>query len=232
MSTAVAGVVLHKVEQRSPQWDLLRSPLLTSTGACCIWSGWDVKEGRKKGSESTQRRDLRLSLCCARLTGQPQEEPFTRPSYMERGIEKETEAFDAYEAFSGRLVRRIGFVSRDDLAIGCSPDGLIGNIEGGCELKCPKTATHLGYIRDAQQYGPLWFPEDYIPQLRHHLYVTGADWWDFVSYDDRLPDGLRLFVRRMSREQALLPAYDVELRKFLGEVEREERSLRSLAEAA
>jgi hypothetical protein len=226
------SITIHDVEQRSEQWFALRLGLLTGTGSCLIWSGWDKKEGRKKGSESVQRRDLRLSITCELMTGEPQEENRQPTADMLRGIEKEQDAFDAYEMATGRAIRKVGFVSRSDLRIGCSPDGLIGDIEGGVELKCPKSATHLGYIRDASvnEFG---IPDDYVPQIRHNLYVTGAAWWDFVSFDDRLPAPLNLYIRRLHAAEAGLPQYDQETRAFLAEVERERAGLQKLiAEAA
>lgn len=221
------SITIHSCEQRTPEWFALRLGLLTGTGACLIWSGWEKREGRKKGSESVQRRDLRLRLTCERLTGESQEEPFQASPDMQRGVEKEEAAEAAYERRTGRAIRRVGFVSHNDLLIGCSPDGLIGDLEGGAELKCPKTATHVGYIRDAatSKFG---IPEEYIPQIRHNLYVTGAQWWDFVSFDDRLPGELGLFVRRLHRDDAGLSEYGAETMAFLAEVERECDSLREL----
>lgn len=224
----MTSATILNCDQRTPEWAAARLGRLTGTGSGCIWSGWSVKEGRKKGSESTQRRDLRIALAVERLTGESQEESFNLPSYMQRGIDQEQASFDAYELHVGRAVRRVGFISRDDLMVGCSPDGIVGDLEGGVEMKNPKTATHVGYIRDGQQFGAAWFPDDYIPQVRHNLYVTGAEWWDFVSFDSRLPEGLRLFVRRMTREQAGLEAYDAESRKFLAEVDAEGAALLAL----
>lgn len=225
------NVTIHDIDQRSDAWIRERIGRYCGSQAKLVWSGWDVKEGRKKGSESIQRRDLRLDIVCQRMTGESQEDTFTPPDYMQRGIDKEQAAFDAYELGAGRAVRRVGFVSRDDLMVGCSPDGLIGNIEGGCEMKCPKSATHLGYIRDSKANGPLWFPEEHIPQMRHNLFVTGAQWWDFVSFDDRLPPSLRLFVKRLLREQAGMEQYEKETRAFLKEIDDEILALQALAAA-
>lgn len=221
------NLTILDVEQRSDEWKAARLGRLTGTGALAIWSGWTVKEGRKKGSESVGRRDLRLALSCERLTGESQEDEFNLPNYMQRGVDKEGAAFDAYELHTGRAIRRVGFVSREDLLIGCSPDGLVGNIEGGVELKCPKTATHVGYVRDALacRFG---IPDDYVPQMRHNLYVTGAEWWDFVSFDDRLPGALGLYVRRLTRADADLSSYEKETQAFLAEVDRECAGLREL----
>lgn len=209
-------------EQRSDAWVAARLGRLTGTGACLIWSGWKKREGRTKGSESVQRRDLRLALTCERLTGESQDDPFTLPVYMQRGIDKEQDAFDAYEAMTGRAVRKVGFVSHNEVMVGCSPDGLIGDIEGGVELKCPKSATHLGYMRDGG------IPDEYLPQMRHNLWVTGAEWWDFVSFDDRLPGALGLFVRRLHRDDARLDEYTAETHAFLAEVDKECDGLRKL----
>lgn len=216
------NVTILDCEQRSDVWIAARIGRLTGTGAGRIWSGWDVKEGRKKGSESTQRRDLRLMLSCERITGQSQEEDFKLSPDMQRGIDQEQEAFDAYELETGRAIRRVGFVAHNELPIGCSPDGLIGSIEGGVELKNPKTATHVGYVRDGV------IPEEYIPQLRHNIYVTGAAWWDFVSRDSRLPGRLGLFIRRLYAKDADLARYHDETTKFLDETEHEYSALRQL----
>jgi hypothetical protein len=30
-------------------------------------------------------------------------------------------------------------------------------------------------------------PSDYLGQITHNLWITGAQWCDFVSFDDRFP---------------------------------------------
>jgi hypothetical protein len=73
-----------------------------------------------------------------------------------------------------------------------------------------------------------------VPQATHEMWVTGAEWYDFCSYDDRLPEGLQFFCVRVYRSEfkAELAAYEVELPKFLAEVDAEVESLRKLRSAA
>ena len=49
--------------------------------------------------------------------------------------------------------------------------------------------------------------------------VTGRQWCDFVSFDPRLPDDLQLFVVRLERDQEYIEAMEVEVQKFLSEVD-------------
>jgi hypothetical protein len=72
---------------------------------------------------------------------------------MQWGIDHEAEAFAAYEAESGNLVRRTGFLTHTDLLVGCSLDGDVEDFAGIVEIKCPKSATHYGYLKPAKGAG-------------------------------------------------------------------------------
>jgi predicted phage-related endonuclease len=211
-------VIVHACDQRSDAWHALRLGKLTGTGAA------DMLCTIKKG-EAAARRDLRLRLVCERLTGQSAESDFVSKE-MQRGIDLEGAARAAYEAATGHLVRPVGFVAHDDLLAGCSPDGEVKGFTGIVEIKCPKPATHLGYVRARQ------VPGDYRAQITHNLWVTGAQWCDFVSYDDRFPEALRLFIIRVPRSEVEAVAYEVMVRSFLAEVERELADVQGLLVAA
>jgi hypothetical protein len=51
------------------------------------------------------------------------------------------------------------------------------------------------------------------------MWVTGAEWCDFVSYDPRVPEHLQLFVSRLRRDNDLIAKMETEVLKFLGEVD-------------
>jgi hypothetical protein len=42
---------------------------------------------------------------------------------------------------------------------------------------------------------------------------------DFVSYDDRMPEHMRLFVKRVPRDDKMIAALQTEVIAFLSEVE-------------
>ena len=172
--------------QRSPEWFAARVGRLTGSVADVLW-----KEGRKKGEVSVARRDLILKLACERLTGLSLEDDFTLPAHMQRGIDKEADAFAAFEAHTGLLASTSGFLAHDSLAVGCSLDGHVGDVmapDAILEVKCPKTATHVGYLRAGV------VPPAYLPLVNFNLWMTGAPYAYFVSFDDRLPADLALLV--------------------------------------
>jgi hypothetical protein len=208
--------------QRSPEWFAARSGRLTSSAAADVFA-----EGKKKGEESVRRRDLRIRLALERITGRPQEEdPFVTTA-MQRGIDREADARLAYEAATGILVEQAGFLSHTTHMAGTSLDGYADDFAGVVELKCPKSATHIGYLKSQR------IPPEHLIQIRHHVWVSGAEWADFVSFDDRLPEHLQLVVYRVTREQLDIPTYEASVVAFLAEVDAEIDALRALrAEAA
>ena len=211
--------VIIEVEQRTPAWFAARAGRLTGSVAS------EMLSRLKSGGESAARRDLKLQLAVETLTGTPMEASgFVSPA-MQRGIDAEPLARGRYEAETGNLVRTTGFVIREDLAVGCSLDGDIRNFEGILEIKCPKSATHCQYLKDKR------LPPDYVPQVTHNLFVTGAQWCDFVSFDDRMPAGLDFFMVRVQRDESAIAAYEAEVRKFLTEVQSEVGALRNLQQS-
>jgi hypothetical protein len=193
--------------QRTPEWFEARAGRLTGSAA------GDMLATIKTG-EAAARRDLRTKLVVERLTGQHQEDGFVNAA-MQWGMDKEADAFAAYEAHSGNVVRRTGFLSHLHLMAGCSLDGDVDDFAGVVEIKCPMSATHFGYLKAKG------VPSKHMPQILHNLWITGAAWCDFVSYDPRFPEHLQLFVQRVNRNDMDILAYSKCAEKFLEEVDNE-----------
>lgn len=206
---------LHDVEQRTDAWRLLRAGKVTGTRAKALLT----KIGK---GEAAARRDLRMLVVSERLTGLPQESDYVNAD-MQWGVDREPDAIAAYEAVTGHLVTLVGFCEHDTLCgAGTSPDGLVGD-HGIVSIKCPKTATHVRYLREGVE------PSEHAAQNTHELFVTGRPWLDFVSFDPRLPENLRLFVRRVTRTAAELAAYEAELTAFLAECDTEVSALLTMS---
>ena len=201
-------------EQRSPEWFQARLGRLTGSRAADMLA--TIKSG-----EAAARRDLRTQLVCERLTNTLQEDAFVNAAML-RGIECEPLAFSAYESLTGNVAHRTGFLAHNTLAIGCSLDGHIGDFAGILEVKCPKSATHLGYLRAGK------VPTAYIPQIVHNLWVTGAAWCDFLSFDDRFPPELQTFLVRHERNGQEIVSYALAANLFLSEVEAEVEAVKGL----
>jgi hypothetical protein len=89
-------------------------------------------------------------------------------------------------------------------------------------VKVPDSTTHLAYIRGKR------IPPEYVAQVTHNIFVSGRKWLDFVSYDPRFPEPLRLFVWRVHADDLNLSAHAEAVRGFLGEVEAEVDSIKEL----
>jgi predicted phage-related endonuclease len=208
-------VRIVEVVQGTPEWRQARLGRLTGSRVC------DAFASIKKG-EAAGRRNLRVQLVLERLTGVSQENDFHSPD-MDRGSELEEMARSAYEAATGRFVEPVGFVEHDDLMTGCSPDGLTS--DGLIEIKCPKAATHLDYIREG-------LPRPYFLQILHGLWLTGRAWGDFVSFHPKFPPPLRTKITRLYAKDFDVAAHELNVRLFLSEVDLETAAVEALAGAA
>lgn len=131
---------------------------------------------------------------------------------MQHGIDTEPEARKFYSELYGVEVEQVGFVTPDDDHkysewVGVSPDGLLpGN--GLLEIKCPKRSTHLYYIQSGK------LPAAYKWQVYGQLYVTGADYCDFMSY---VP-GMKPFIIQVKPDAEIFRQIEAELDELIAAV--------------
>lgn len=209
-------------EQRSPAWYAARVGLLTATDAAAMLS-----VGRKAGEDAAGKARLRIRLALEAPGDRADER---RVGYeneaMRRGRELEPEGLGVYEVVTGDLVQPVGFIRHDTLPIGCSPDGIVGDFEGGVELKCPEDHTHFAYLSGGV------VPSEYRAQVLHSLFVTGLPWWDFCSYNPHPGfKNARLFRVRVSAGDVDLDAYALALAIFFREVQQVRETLSALSGA-
>lgn len=190
--------------QGSEAWRLARA------GHCTASCFKDVL-ARIKVGEAAGRRNYRMQLVTERLTGIPQDD-YTNAA-MQWGIEQEPYARESYENETGNMVLQSEFVKGEEWT-GCSPDGLIGT-DGLTQIKCPfKSVIHLETLTDGI------VPSEHVAQIQGELWVTGREWSDFVSFDPRMPEKLRLFVKRVQRDEDYIAKLAAEVNAFLVEVEK------------
>jgi putative phage-type endonuclease len=164
----------------------------------------------KNGDDSAERKNLKIEILCERMTGDIVDK-FVNNA-MSWGIEKEPEAKAAYESKTGRIIRDVGFIDHPRIQFcGASPDGFVD--DGLVEIKCPTTATHVGWILDGG------IPEEHKAQMTLQAAVTGRGWVDFVSYDPRMPEAQKLLVKRFYPTAGEIAEIETEAEKFLAEVD-------------
>lgn len=154
----------------------------------------DLMARTKSGGPSASRGNLITRLAVERILGECV--PTYTNAAMQRGTDLEAEARDAYSFERGVAVLEAGFIPHPSLPnCGASPDGLVED-EGLAEFKCPSNMEkHLDALRNGSH------ATEYRWQLQHQLLVTGRQWVDAVSYDPRWPDGLRLAIVRVHRDE-------------------------------
>lgn len=175
-------------EQRTPEWYAKRCGKFTGSRFVDV-----MARSKSTGKPLKAYDDLIWQLVVERMTG-VQDEGFD--SYATRwGQDVEDFARQEYELTSGVQVEQVDFIDHPKFSfVGCSPDGLV-RVDGGLEIKCPKdSAVHLERFLSG-------VPEEYKPQIQGGLWVTGREWWDFVSYDPRMPESHRLLVIHVERDE-------------------------------
>lgn len=206
------------MEQGSTEWLALRAGKFTGSRFAKLMAV-------TKFGPSASRGNLLVTLALERLTGEP-EETYQNDA-MRRGSEMEPLARGAYEAHTGELVEQIAFVLHPSLPfVGVSPDGLLG-ADGLLEIKCPSSQEkHLEALRNATH------ADEYRWQIQGQLWVTGRQWCDAVSYDPRFPDGLRLAIHRVTRDEPAIAALEAACIKADAEVAAIVSELNSMRKAA
>lgn len=175
-------------EQGSPEWFAERAGCFTGSKLEA------VVEPEKKGGEKLKAwHDIIWRIVVERLTGVYDEAPDYAATKW--GKEVEPYAREAYEKATGAFVDQVGFIRHPRYPfVGCSPDGLVDS-DGGLEMKAPKNSViHLRRFDNGM-------PPEYFPQVQCGMWVTDRAWWDFVSYDPRMPEGLRLLKLRIKRDE-------------------------------
>lgn len=192
------------MEQGSAEWFEARLGKVTASRVADIIA-------KTKSGYSTSRANYAAQLIAERLTGK-REESFTNAA-MQWGTDKEPEARAAYAFRTDQDVTEVPIVAHPTIAMSAaSPDGLVGD-EGMVEFKCPNTATHLDTLQSET------VPGKYITQMQWQMACTGRQWCDFASYDPRLPESMRLFIKRVPRDDAMIEDLEKEVSAFLSEIE-------------
>jgi putative phage-type endonuclease len=194
------------VEQRSEEWYRARLGCATASRIKDV-----MAKARSGSGESASRRNYRAELVLERLTGVPADN--FQSEDMEWGTDTEAQARASYILETGNTIQEVGFIRHPLIAnAGASPDGLV-EADGGVEIKCPKTATHMQTLLGGKIDRP------YVLQMQFQMACTGRGWWDFVSFDPRMPDEMRLHIRRIERDPQLISEMEKEVEHFLADVD-------------
>jgi putative phage-type endonuclease len=185
----------HNFEQGSPEWLNFRLGKITGSKVKGVFG--------TKAAQST----LIDELIAEELTGT--EDEIFQTVHMMRGVELEPFAIEAFEKETGEKCYNIGAIQSESMQmISHSPDGLIKNEKGefysGVEIKCPKSKTHIKYLRSNE------VPKEYVGQCYLPFIIEpNLQSWFFVSYDPRV----------VARPLLIVPIIRAEIESELNEME-------------
>ena len=157
--------------------------------------GYEDKDEFPKGAET-----YALDKAVESLTAES--DSYTNES-MERGSDKEVEGVEYFMDITGIEVIKYGkqqeFIELGK-DVGATPDGIILP-DGGIEGKAPNSKTHFFYLTNLKTIEDLKrHCKNYYWQMQGSMYVTGAKYWYFFSYDERFKDPKhRLFFMKVER---------------------------------
>jgi len=200
------------IEQRTEAWFQSRLGKVTASRIS------DVIAKTKTGV-STSRQNYLIQLVSERLTGK-KGDSFVNQAMLD-GIEREAAARELYEKTRGVSVTEVGFFDHPIIKnSGASPDGAVNSEEEGkyvglIEIKCPIETTHTNTLMSKS------VPSKYIPQIQWQMASVSPNvkWCDFISYNPNFPDTMQIFVARVERDNDYIAELEVEVVKFLDEVE-------------
>lgn len=179
-------MIVHTMEQRSPEWYAIRKGRMTASEAQCI-------SANGKGLETYVYK-----IVVSSITGR-EPDAFNGNRHTERGNELEPDARLSYELIRDVTIEQVGFVEEDEF-VGCSPDGLVGT-DGGVEIKCPDDVKFFKLLIGAEKPD-----EEYIWQCQMILLVTGREWIDLCFYNPNFTKSMIIvrIVKELWRQEKLI----------------------------
>ena len=194
--------VFHNIEQNTDAWFKLRAKKITSSSFAKIMAHGEKKFGKPA-------IDYAIQLATEKRFGY-QEKPRFYNEDMARGHEQEANAIKAYEVKTGNKVTNGGIFIAGALAD--SPDGITQDStmtsKGLLEVKSVIVPTQdKTILRNDVDSCYKW-------QVMFHLWVTGYEWLDYVSYSPE--HETPLFIKRVYRCDETIE----EMRKYIIEFQK------------
>ena len=190
-------MIIHDMEQGTPEWHAVRLGLPTASQFATI-----MAKGRNGGDSKTRQTYL-YKLAGEIITGEPTDNFGNH--HMERGHEMEPEA-RAYYAFMNDVEpQQVGFITNGPK--GCSPDALIGN-NGMLEIKTKLPHLMMGVLEADT------FPAEHRAQCQGQLWVAEREWCDLQCYWRKMPT----FIKRVYRDEAYIAEISAAVDQFNDEL--------------
>ena len=159
-------------------------------------------------------RSYMMEIVASAVTGR--DKVGGKSAAMDHGNDTEADAFDHYAAVNFADVRKAQMLVMKYHRIAATPDGFVEDHPDGpglLEIKCPESKTHLATWMARE------LPEEYFEQVQGQLWVSGRQWCDFVSFDNRFPPSMWMVQIRVQRDEEFIARMEARVRAFAAEVD-------------
>lgn len=188
-------MIIVDCQQGSPEWLISRLGIPTASEFDKILT--------PTGKLSTSADGYMYRLLGEWISGKPAEQYISK--WMERGTEVEAQARDFYSFKTDADVQQVGFIYKDESKLaGCSPDGIVST-SIGLEIKSPLASTHVRYLLKGE------VPTEYQAQIQGSLWITGFEFWDFLSYHPDMPS----VIIRVGRDEKYIQSLEIAVSNFI-----------------
>lgn len=173
--------------------------------------------------ESAARKGYKQTLVAERITRMRGDtDPYISED-MKWGIINEGIAISLYQMQYKMITKRSPLYLHPTLLCGASPDSDVEEVltgeQGNAEVKCLRSANHLYKVIKEDEV-----PKEYLPQILMQMWIRQVWWCDFVAYDSRVAEGLRIFVKRVAYDEFYINnVLEPAVRRFLEECDHDER---------
>jgi hypothetical protein len=170
-------MIIHNVEQNTDEWMELRAGKPTASMAASLVTS--------KGEPSKSMPEYAMQLAADLYAGVAGLDQWRGNAATERGHEMEDRARAYYEnTFPDREISRVGFVTDDDEAYGCSPDSLVDD-DGVLEIKCQQAKGHVATLLHYKKHGHQL--STHVAQPQAQILIAERDWADLLYWHPELP---------------------------------------------
>lgn len=208
------------MEQHSQEWWQARCGSVTASRIGDLMARNQPRKGKTVGDWSARRNNYLAEKVAERITGKNRDRK--KVASLDHRLDLEPDARAAYEFYYDMELEQVGFIEHPRIPnAGASPDSLVGS-KGGLEIKCPDAHTHI----------EIWTADtvdvDYLYQCQFGMACTDRIWWDFVSFNPDFPEELKLYRKRIDRNEQLIADIETNVIDFLSEVDQKVEQVKAL----
>lgn len=134
-----------------------------------------------------------------------------------------------YQVRTGQLIEDAVFKKHPKIRCGASPDGHIPSMEKKTivEIKSLTPQNHLFNV----MLDPRLVVMEYYDQMQMQMWLEDAEQCVFIGGDSRAPEGLRIYVEIIERDEGRIEEIEASIIQFNSEVDRDVKRIFAVADS-